>query len=212
MNIVVLGLPGAGKGTQADRISDEYGIPHVSMGDILRNNKDYETGSGETVGEIIDGGDPVEVETLQALLSKRLEKPDAADGFVLDGFPRTGEQAAAMDDIAAIDAILVLNVPEEEIYERLTQRRVCPDCGAQYHLEYDPPAEDEVCDDCSADLVQREDDTREAIQERIRWQREGLEEIRDYYADRGIIIDIDGDQSIDAVWRDVQQVVDRYDD
>ncbi|MFB6294494.1 MAG: nucleoside monophosphate kinase, partial [Candidatus Nanohaloarchaea archaeon] len=107
MNLVVLGLPGAGKGTQADNISEKYGVPHVSMGDILRNNKGYRTESGETVGEIIDAGDPVEVETLKELLSQRLDQPDAQDGFVLDGFPRTGEQAAAMDAIAEIDAILV---------------------------------------------------------------------------------------------------------
>ncbi|MFB6295183.1 MAG: adenylate kinase family protein, partial [Candidatus Nanohaloarchaea archaeon] len=210
MNLVVLGLPGAGKGTQADKISDEYGIPHVSMGDILRNNKGYRTESGETVGEIIDGGDPVEVRTLKQLLSRRLEQPDAADGFVLDGFPRTGEQAEAMDDIADIDAIIVLNVDEEAVYERLTKRRVCPDCGAQYHLKYDPPEEDEMCDDCGTELAQREDDTRDAIKERIRWQRDGLEEIRDYYADRDVIEDIDGNQGIEEVWEDVNAVVDRY--
>ncbi len=210
MNLVVLGLPGAGKGTQADNISSEYGVPHISMGDILRNNKDFETASGKTVGEIIDGGDPVEVETLKELLSHRLEQPDAADGFVLDGFPRTGEQAAAMDDIADIDAILILEVDEEAIYERLTKRRVCPDCGAQYHLKYDPPQDDEVCDDCGTELTQREDDTRDAIQERIRWQRDGLAEIRDYYGGRGLIEDIDGNQGIEEVWEDVKSVVDRY--
>ncbi|MDY6761843.1 MAG: nucleoside monophosphate kinase [Candidatus Nanohaloarchaea archaeon] len=210
MNLVVLGLPGAGKGTQADNIAEEYGIPHISMGDILRNNKDFETASGKTVGEIIDGGDPVSTETTAELLAKRLGQPDAEDGFVLDGFPRFREQAEAMDEIADIDAILVLEVGEEEIYERLTKRRVCPDCGAQYHLVYDPPAEDERCDECGAELTQREDDTEEAIRERIRWQRDGLEEIRDYYADRDVIEDIDGNQSIDAVWEDVQEVVDRY--
>ncbi len=207
MNLIILGLPGAGKGTQAQKLSDTYGIPHISMGDILRNNKEYETDSGETVGDIIDRGDPVEVETLAALLSARLDEPDAQDGFVLDGFPRTREQAEAMSDIADIDAILVIKVSDENIYERLTGRRVCPDCGAQYHVTYDPPGTEGTCDECGASLVQREDDTREAIAERIRWQREGLEEVRDFYSGTGLIEDIDGDRSIDAVWESVQEVV-----
>ncbi|MDY6773820.1 MAG: nucleoside monophosphate kinase [Candidatus Nanohaloarchaea archaeon] len=211
MNLIVLGLPGAGKGTQADRISRKYGIPHVSMGDILRNNKDFVTESGETVGEIIDSGNPVTTETSSTLLSKRLNQPDCSEGFVLDGFPRWKEQAEAMEDIAEIDAVLILNVSEEEIYERLTRRRVCPECGAQYHLKYDPPAEDELCDECGAELVQREDDTREGIKERIEWQREGLEEIREFYRGRGLIENIDGDQSIEEVWEDVQEVVEKYD-
>ncbi|MDY6766290.1 MAG: nucleoside monophosphate kinase [Candidatus Nanohaloarchaea archaeon] len=210
MNLIVLGLPGAGKGTQADNISQRYDIPHISMGDILRNNKEFATSSGRTVGEIIDDGDPVGVETLKQLLSKRLDRPDAADGFVLDGFPRTGEQAAAMDDIADVDAIIVLNVDEDEIYERLTKRRVCPACGTQYHLKYDPPEQDEICDDCGAELTQREDDTHDAIEERINWQEEGLQEIRNYYRGRDLIEDIDGNQSIEEVWQDVQEVVEQY--
>lgn len=210
MNLIVLGLPGAGKGTQAQRISDRYGVPHVSMGDILRRNKDFETSTGETVGEIIDEGNPVKVETLKELLSRRLDRPDADDGFVLDGFPRTGEQARAMEEIADIDAIIILEVDEENIYERLTGRRVCPECGAQYHVKYDPPEEDELCDECGTELVQREDDTREAIEERIEWQGEGLEEIREFYGEKGLIEDVDGNQAIDDVWEDVQEVVDRY--
>lgn len=210
MNLIVLGLPGAGKGTQADRISQEYGIPHISMGDILRNNKDYETTSGETVGAIIDAGNPVEVETVAELLSRRLDQPDADDGFILDGFPRMEEQAEVMDDIAEFDAIIILNISEEEVYDRLTGRRICDACGAQYHVKYDPPAEEGVCDACGGELSQREDATREAIAERIPWQREGLEEVRDHYEDRDLIVDIDGSQSIEDVWDDVQDVVDQY--
>ncbi len=210
MNLVILGLPGAGKGTQAEKISAEYGFPHISMGDILRNNKEFETASGETVGEIIDAGNPVDVETAGELLSRRLDRPDAADGFVLDGFPRMEEQAEVMDDIAELDAIIILNISEEEVYERLTGRRVCDDCGAQYHTKYDPPEEEGVCDECGGDLGQRKDATRDAIAERIRWQREGLEEVRDYYDGRDLIVDIDGSQPIDAVWQDVQDVVEQY--
>ncbi|MCJ7479194.1 MAG: nucleoside monophosphate kinase [Candidatus Nanohaloarchaeota archaeon QJJ-7] len=211
MNLIVLGLPGAGKGTQADRISQSYGVPHISMGDLLRNNKDFVTDSGETVGEIIDAGNPVTTKTSSQLLSKRLDRPDCDDGFVLDGFPRWKEQAEAMEEIADIDAVLILNVDEENIYERLTKRRVCPECGSQYHLKYDPPEEERVCDECGTELVQREDDTREGIKERIEWQQEGIEEIRDFYEDRGLIEDVDGNQSIEEVWEDVQEVVEKYD-
>lgn len=210
MNLVILGLPGAGKGTQADRISETYGIPHVSMGDILRNNKDYETSDGRTVGEVIDAGDPVTTETTAELLSKRLSQPDASDGFVLDGFPRWEEQAEAMDDIEEIDAVLILDVDEEAIYERLTGRRICPECGSQYHLRYDPPEQEGVCDECGEELVQREDDTRESIAERVEWQKEGLEEVRAYYSGRDVIEEVDGNQSIEEVWEDVQNVVETY--
>lgn len=210
MNLIILGLPGAGKGTQAKKLSRRYDVPHISMGDILRANKEYETSSGETVGEIIDAGNPVSVDTLADLLSRRLEQPDCDDGFVLDGFPRTGEQAEAMEEIADIDALLVIDVDKEEIFERLTNRRICPECGEHYHLIYDAPEEDERCDDCGTALIQREDDTREGITKRIEWQREGLEEVLDHYDDTDVVEHIDGNQSIDAVWQDVRDVVNRY--
>ncbi len=212
LKLAVLGLPGAGKGTQAGKLSEKYGIPHISMGDILRNNKDFVTESGETVGEIIDAGNPVTAETCATLLSKRVDRPDCADGFVLDGFPRFEEQAEIMDDVIDVDAILLIEVDEDNILERLTKRRICPECDASYHLKYDPPEEDERCDECGTGLVQREDDTEEKIQERIRWQRDGLEEVLAFFADdEDIPIEtVNGNQSITAVWDDVQHVVEPY--
>lgn len=210
LKLAILGLPGAGKGTQAKKLAAKYDIPHISMGDILRNNKDYVTESGKTVGEIIDGGDPVTAKTAGDLFAKRLDRPDCDGGYVLDGFPRYLEQAEVMDDITDVDAILLIEVKEENIYERLTKRRICPECGDQYHLKYDPPEEDETCDDCGADLIQREDDTRERIEKRIEWQRDGLEEVLDYYEGRDLIERVDGNQSIAEVWSDVQEVAERY--
>jgi adenylate kinase len=212
LKLAVLGLPGAGKGTQAGKLSDKYGIPHISMGDILRNNKDFETESGETVGEIIDAGNPVTAETCATLLSKRVDQPDCDDGFVLDGFPRFEDQAEIMEDVIDIDAILLIDVDEDNILERLTKRRICPNCDASYHLTYDPPENDEQCDECGTGLVQREDDTEEKIAERIKWQRDGLEEVLDFFADDDTIpvATVDGNQSIADVWEDVQAVAENY--
>ncbi len=212
LKLAVLGLPGAGKGTQARKLSDKYGIPHISMGDILRNNKDFETESGETVGEIIDEGNPVTAKTAATLLSKRLEQPDCADGFVLDGFPRYQEQAEVMDNVTDINAVMLIEVAESNILERLTKRRICPECDANYHLVYDPPENDERCDNCDTQLIQRADDTEEKIKERVNWQREGLEEVLTYFDEEGDteVETVDGNQSINAVWEDVQEVADRY--
>ncbi len=206
----VLGLPGAGKGTQAQKLADRYGVPHISMGDILRNNKGYETDQGETVGEIIDAGHIVPVDTVMTLLRRRVEQPDCDDGYVIDGFPRTREQADRTEELLDLDAIILLEVSEDNIYERLTGRRICPDCGDQYHLQYDPPAEDERCDDCGTDLVQREDDTRESIATRIEEQRSGMEGVLDVFDGTGLLERVDGDQSIAAVWDDVREVAARY--
>lgn len=210
LKLAILGLPGAGKGTQAKKLAAKYGIPHISMGDILRNNKDYVTESGDTVGDIIDGGNPVTAKTAGDLLAKRLDQPDCAQGYVLDGFPRYLEQAEVMADITDVDAILLIEVDEENIYERLTGRRICPECGDQYHLQYDPPEEDEQCDDCGTALIQREDDTRERIKKRIEWQRDGLEEVLDFYEGTDLVERVDGNQSIAAVWGDVQEVAEQY--
>lgn len=212
LKLAVLGLPGAGKGTQADKLSDKYGIPHISMGDILRNNKDFKTESGETVGEIIDAGNPVTAKTAGQLLKQRVEQPDCENGYVIDGFPRYHEQAEITGDILELDAILLINVDEENILERLTGRRICPECGANYHITYDPPKEEGVCDNCGAELTQREDDTAEKIKERINWQQDGLEEVIDFFEGEGSIPieEVDGNQSIATVWSDIQTVAEQY--
>lgn len=214
LRLAVLGLPGAGKGTQAGKLAEAYDIPHISMGDILRNNKEYETEDGRTVGEIIDAGNVAPIDAVITLLAQRVDQPDCANGFVLDGFPRTEEQAERMDEVIDVDAVLLIEVDEANILERLTGRRICPDCGANYHIKYDPPAEDEVCDECGAELVQREDDTEERIRERISWQQDGLEDVLAYFEqdDTPPVETIDGNRPIPDVWASVQDVAEQYAD
>lgn len=204
--IVVLGLPGAGKRTQAEKLSNVLEFPKLDMGEILRANKSYVTESGRTVGEIIDEGDPVSAKTAAKLLSEYLDEiaNQEADGLVLDGYPRTGDQATAAKEVIDIDLILIIDVSDEEIYDRLTKRRVCPNCGEQYHLESNPPMNEGYCDKCGTELIQRADDTREGIKERIIWQRKGLNDIERMYNDTAKIIRINGDDTIQGVWEEIK--------
>jgi adenylate kinase len=212
MNIVVLGLPGAGKRAQAERLAEYLDVPKLDMGDILRENKSYVTQDGKTVGEIIDNGNPVSNETAAALLAKYLDEIgyQKSDGLVMDGYPRTGDQASAADDLLDIDIILIIDVSEEVIFERLTNRRACPECERQYHLKSNPPEKEGICDVCGTELVQRADDTEESIQERIEWQRNGLDEIIEAYGEDTDIIHVDGEQSIPAVWDNVRSRIRSY--
>lgn len=204
--VAVLGLPGAGKGTQAEKLSEELGFKKLDMGDILRANKSYVTEDGKQVGEIIDHGGAVSAKTAADLLSRYLAQINfqEQDGLVLDGYPRTKQQAQEADKVVSIDVILIIDVSKETIFERLTNRRVCPECGEQYHLISDPPEQQGQCDRCSTELIQRADDTREAINERISWQREGLENIVSQYEGKSKIIRVNGDTSISKVWESIK--------
>ena len=201
--ILLLGPPGAGKGTQSARLAEEFDIEHVTTGDALRANPDLETEYG-TPREYMEAGelvpDPVVNEIVEAAL-------DAADGFVLDGYPRNLSQAEYLAAITDLDAVILLDVSEEELVERLTGRRVCSACGANYHVEFNPPEEPGVCDACGEELIQREDDTEETVRERIRVYAENTRPVVEYYDDRGELVRVDGEQSLDAVWADVRAVV-----
>ena len=203
-NVLLLGAPGAGKGTQSARLAETYDIDHVTTGDILRANKDMETDYG-TPREYMEAGelvpDPVVNEIVEAALQD-------ADGFILDGYPRNVEQATVLDDAADLDVIIHLDVGESELLTRLTGRRVCADCGANYHVEYDPPATAGTCDQCGGELIQRDDDTEETARERLRVFRENTQPVVERYADRPEFIRIDGDRSPDAVWEAVREAVD----
>jgi adenylate kinase len=202
-HVLLLGAPGAGKGTQSERLAERYGIDHVTTGDALRQNKQMETEYG-TPAEYMDAGelvpDPVVNEIVEAAL-------DAADGFVLDGYPRNLDQAEHLAGIADLDAVVYLDVEESELLDRLTGRRVCPDCGATYHVSFDPPAESGVCDDCGADLVQREDDTEETARERLRVYEENTGPVVEHFRDAGTLVEVDGEQSPDEVFADVVAAV-----
>lgn len=203
LRLVILGAPGAGKGTQCERLVDEFDLAHVTTGDALRANKDMETEYGTPRSYMDDGElvpDPVVNEIVEAELT-------AADGFVLDGYPRNQNQAEYLDSITDLDGVLYLAVDEEVLIERLTGRRVCSDCGANYHVEFNPPAEAGTCDECGGNLYHREDDQKETARERLRVYQENTQPLIEFYRERGELIEIDGEQSIEAVWKDVKDAV-----
>jgi len=205
--ILLLGAPGAGKGTQSKRLADEYEIDHITTGDALRANKDMETEYG-TPREYMESGelvpDPVVNEIVEAALAD-------ARGFVLDGYPRNLDQAEYLSDATDLDAVLYLDVDEEELVERLTGRRVCSECGASYHVEFNPPEEEGVCDECGGELVQRDDDTEETVRERLRVYRENTEPVIEHYREEGDLVEVDGEGTPDDVFAAITDVVDDID-
>ena len=206
--ILILGPPGAGKGTQSGRIADEFGVEHVTTGDALRANKGMDISEMDTEydtpGEYMDRGELVPDEVVDAMVEEALP---SVEGFVLDGYPRNGDQAEALQGMTDLDVVLVLDVPEEELVERLTGRRVCDDCGANFHVDFSPPKASGVCDQCGGDLIQREDDTEETVRERLSVYHENTEPVLDLYEDYPGYVEVDGDQSPDDVWNDVRQAV-----
>ena len=202
-HVLLLGPPGAGKGTQSAKLAERFDLAHVTTGDALRANRDLETEHG-TPREYMEAGelvpDPVVNEIVEAALAE-------ADGYVLDGYPRNLEQAAYLDDITTLDVVVALEVDREELLERLTGRRVCSSCGTNFHVEFDPPAEPGVCDVCGGDLVQRDDDTADVVAERLRVYEENTAPVVEHYADRGQLTRVDGGRSPEAVFDDVAAAV-----
>ncbi|GAA0310982.1 adenylate kinase [Halarchaeum salinum] len=202
--ILILGAPGAGKGTQSKRLCEAYDIEHVTTGDALRANKHMETEYG-TPAEYMDAGDLVPDPLVNEIVAAALED---ADGFVLDGYPRNESQVEFLADTTDLDVVLYLDVSEEELVDRLTGRRVCPECGASYHVEFNPPETEGVCDECGSELVQRDDDTEETVRERLETYRENTEDVIEHYRDTDAFVEIDGEQTPDEVWADVKAAVD----
>ena len=206
--ILILGPPGAGKGTQSARLADEFGVEHVTTGDALRANKEMDISDMDTEydtpGEYMDRGDLVPDVVVDAMVGEAL---DGREGFVLDGYPRNGDQAEALKDMTDLDVVLVLDVPEEELVDRLTGRRVCEDCGTNYHVEFNQPEEAGVCDECGGDLYQREDDDEESVRNRLSVYHDNTEPVLELYADHDGYVEIDGDQAPDEVWEDVKAAV-----
>jgi len=209
MNIILIGLPGAGKGTQADKISETYNIPHISTGDMFRQAMKEETPLGLEAKEYMDKGDLVPDEVTVGIVKDRLKQEDCKDGFLLDGFPRTIAQAEALketleDQEDKIDFAIHVDVPKEILIERLTGRRVCPSCGATYHVTYNPPKEEGICDIDSSPLIQRDDDKKETVENRLAVNIEQTKSLLDFYAHEGVLKTVDGNQQIDNVFADIQ--------
>lgn len=212
MNLILLGLPGAGKGTQAEKLSKKYGIPHISTGDIFRNAIKNDTKLGKIAKEAIDSGGLVPDEITNEIVRERLKKDDCTDGFILDGFPRTINQAKALETMLekmneTLDLALYIKVGREELIKRLTHRRICSNCGATYHLDYNPPKEEGICDKCGGKLIQRSDDTKEVVQERLEVNQENLMEILDFYEERKKLTTVKSHASIDEVFKKIDNIV-----
>jgi adenylate kinase len=197
LNLILFGPPGAGKGTQAERLRKDFELPYIATGDMLRANVKEATELGKKAKEYMDAGDLVPDELIVAMAADRLSQDDAQDGFILDGFPRTIEQAEALDnqlsDMARrVTAALLIDVPDEEVIRRLSGRRMCVKAGHNYHVEFDPPKREGVCDQDGSRLVQRDDDRPEVIENRLRVYHEKTKPLVDYYDERGLMRRIDG--------------------
>lgn len=212
MNLVLLGPPGAGKGTQAERICGHYDIPHISTGDIFRENLKKGTPLGLKAKEYMDRGELVPDEVVVGIVENALEEPDCEDGFILDGFPRTVAQADALEKILlekgrGLDHVLNVDVPDEVAIERLTARRTCRECGSVFHLIFDPPREEGKCDSCGGELYQRDDDTRETVESRLREYHQKTQPLIDYYREKGLLRDIDGSGGPEQVFGQIRGVI-----
>jgi len=190
MRLVLLGPPGSGKGTYASRLNVRLGVPHISTGDIVRDEINAATELGEKIKTYSDRGELVPDEIIIKMLQARLDKPDCAKGFILDGFPRTIPQADALGKIAEIDLVLDLNVPDEIIIQRLSNRLVCRRCGAIFNKLTLKPKEDSICDECGGELYIRDDDRPEVIKERLNVYRRETAPLIQYYSDKELLKDI----------------------
>lgn len=212
MNIIIMGLPGAGKGTQAAKIIQEFQIPHISTGDMFRLAIKQETELGLQAKAFMDNGELVPDEVTIGIVRERLSQSDAKEGFLLDGFPRTIEQAEALNDIlqeldTKIDRTIFVDVPEEELMNRLTGRRICSSCGAAYHLVFNPPKVEGVCDLDGAKLYQREDDNPETVANRLEVNVKQTQPLVDFYKAEGVFVNVDGSRDIDVVFSDVADIL-----
>jgi adenylate kinase len=201
---ILIGPPGAGKGTQAEFIAAHFGIPKISTGDIFRSNVSGGTDLGKLAKKYMDAGDLVPDEVTNAMVRDRLGEPDASKGFLLDGFPRTVQQAYELDGILSdlgtqLDAVLELDVDDDEVVRRLSGRRTCKKCGHVWHLEFDPPSAAGVCDKCAGELYQRDDDKPETVRHRLGVYREQTAPLSGFYEQEGLLAQIDAIGAVEEV-------------
>ncbi len=212
MKLIMLGAPGAGKGTQAKMIAEKFGIPHISTGDIFRANIKNNTELGKKAKTYMDAGELVPDELVCDLVVDRLKQDDAAKGYVLDGFPRTIPQAEALTEALAkegesIDYAVDVDVPDENIINRMGGRRACVKCGATYHVEFNAPKQENVCDSCGSELILRDDDKPETVKNRLSVYHTQTQPLIDYYQAAGKLKTVDGTKDIKEVFADILAIV-----
>ena len=208
MNLILLGAPGAGKGTQAELLVRKLSIPAISTGNMLRDAMNHHTPLGEQVRQIMDSGMLVPDETVLDLVSKRIARDDCKNGFILDGVPRTLSQAKALDAAGiVIDYVISIEIDDSVIEGRMTGRRVCPSCGGSYHVVNNPPKVEGVCDNCGTGLVIRKDDAPETVRDRLAVYHSRTEVLKSYYAEQGKLCVVQGDQSMADTNRDILRAI-----
>ncbi|MBF8983505.1 adenylate kinase [Lutibacter sp. B2] len=208
MRVILLGPPGAGKGTQAAGIVEKYSIPHISTGDIFRKNIKEGTALGTKAKDYMNKGLLVPDELVVEIVKDRLQEDDCKNGFLLDGFPRTVNQAEALNDSlgemnVSLDKVINVDVDKEILIERAVGRRICKECGATFHVKFNPSKEEGICDQCAEKLYQRADDTEETVSKRIEVYLNQTQPLIDYYQDRNILVTIDGQQEIKKVFDEI---------
>lgn len=212
MKIVLLGAPGAGKGTQAQSISNYYDIPHISTGDIFRRNISQGTKLGKTAKRYMDAGQLVPDQLTLELIEDRLYEDDCKNGYLLDGYPRTVVQAEFLEELlkkseTQLDSALLIEVPRKIIMDRITGRRVCPSCGASYHVLHNPMKKKDICDICGHKVTQREDDKAETVEERLDVYDEQTKPLIEFYGQREILKSVDGTRAINEIFNSIVQVL-----
>lgn len=208
MHILLMGPPGAGKGTQAAKLVEQYNIPHISTGDMFRAAVQEGTPLGKQAKQFMDAGQLVPDSVTIGIVKERLAKSDCNDGFILDGFPRTTEQAVELDRILQelgikLDRVINIIVPDDLLVRRMTGRRICRSCGATYHAEFNPSEKGEMCDKCGGELYQRADDHVETVTKRLSVYQAQTKPLIEYYQDKGLYTEINGQQDIDKVMADI---------
>jgi adenylate kinase len=209
MKLVIFGPPSAGKGTQAQKLSKKYGIPQIATGDLLREHVAKKTPIGIKVKEILDAGKLGPDDLIVQIIKDRVSQPDCKKGYLLDGFPRTMNQAKELEKMTDIDLVLNIVVDHKALVERAVGRRICPKCAAVYHVKANPPKKTGVCDKCGSPLIQRDDDKEETVQRRLKVYQDQTAPLIEHFKSKGKLVDIDGSRGIDGVFDQMVKALDR---